>query len=170
MSNRNGNTSHLTKKFISLFRRILISYMLNYAFSENEHNSEQAGLLSHPLHGVSPGRHLWRQEASVNHGENTDLLTTDYTDSSQVFNTTAGHFDELNNGHVSFYKTDYIKARSSLSKQLIKHESELEEERREEETSSNLCLVLRQEKSLHALRAPDPSLMLRYEEVFCEQK
>ena len=87
-----------------------------------------------------------------------------------MFNTTAGHFDELNNGHVSFYKTDYIKARSSLSKQLIKHESELEEDRREEETSSNLCLVLRQEKSLHALRAPDPSLMLRYEEVFCEQK
>ena len=90
---------------------------------------------------------------------------------AMVFNTTAGHFDELNNGHVSFYKTDYIKARSRLSKQLIKHESELEEERQEEdETRSNLCLVLRQEKSLHALRAPDPSLMLRYEEVFCEQK
>ena len=98
--------------------------------------------------------------------------TAYYTDaaSSQVFNTTAGHFDELNNGHVSFYKTDYIKARSRLSKQLIKHESELEEEQKEDETSSNLCLVLRQEKSLHALRAPDPSLMLRYEEVFCEQK
>merc|ERR550519_469149 len=53
--------------------------------------------------------------------------------SAMVFNTTAGHFDELNHGHVSFYKTDYIKARSSLSKQLIKHESELVEERREEE-------------------------------------
>ena len=57
-----------------------------------------------------------------------------------------------------------------MSKQLIKHESELTEERQEDEMSSNLCLVLRQERSLHALRAPDPSLMLRYEEVFCDQK
>jgi len=88
---------------------------------------------------------------------------------SMVFNTTAGHFDELNNGHVSFYKTDYLKARASLSKQVIKHESELEEERREkEETMDNLCLVLRQVNSLHTLRAPDPSLMLRYEEVTCD--
>ena len=57
-----------------------------------------------------------------------------------------------------------------MSKQLIKHESELTEERQEDEMSSNLCLVLRQERSLPALRAPDPSLMLRYEEVFCDQK
>lgn len=88
---------------------------------------------------------------------------------SMVFNTTAGHFDQLNNGHVSFYKTDYLKARSGLTKELIKHESELEEERRERDMlSDNLCLVLEQARSLHTLRAPDPSLMLRYEEVNCD--
>ena len=64
---------------------------------------------------------------------------------------------------------DSLQARASLSKQVIKHESELEEERREkEETMDNLCLVLRQVNSLHTLRAPDPSLMLRYEEVTCD--
>ena len=26
-----------------------------------------------------------------------------------VFNTTAGHFDDLNTGHVSFYKADYLR-------------------------------------------------------------
>merc|ERR1712079_400542 len=67
----------------------------------------------------------------------------------------------------SFYKTDYLKARASLSKQVIKHESELER-REKEETMDNLCLVLRQVNSLHTLRAPDPSLMLRYEEVTCD--
>ena len=31
----------------------------------------------------------------------------------------------------------------------------------------DLCQLLRRVSSLHALRAPDPSLMLRYEEVTC---
>ena len=64
-----------------------------------------------------------------------------------------------------------LQARASLSKQVIKHESELEEERRQrDEASDNLCLVLRKVERLHALRAPDPSLMLRYEEVTCDNK
>ena len=90
---------------------------------------------------------------------------------SLAFNTTAGHFDPLNTDHVSFYKSDYLAARQLTGIQLRKHESELrdgsETAGAEDGGEQDLCQLLRRVSSLHALRAPDPSLMLRYEEVTC---
>ena len=84
---------------------------------------------------------------------------------SMTFNTTAGHFDQHNYGHVSFYKSDYLLARQDTGGKIISHESEL---RDAEDARHDLCALFREKRAVHALRAPDPSLMLRYEEVNCD--
>ena len=74
----------------------------------------------------------------------------------------------MNTDHVSFYKSDYLAARQLTGIQLRKHESELRDGSETEAGGElDLCQLLRRVSSLHALRAPDPSLMLRYEEVTC---
>ena len=90
---------------------------------------------------------------------------------SLVFNTTAGHFDNFNTGHVSFYKSDYLQARQSGGgDSVIKHESELKDKHEEDdEDDGDLCQMFRRQNNLHALRAPDPGLLLRYEEVTCDE-
>jgi len=90
--------------------------------------------------------------------------------SAMVFNTTAGHFDEFNYGHVSFYKSDYLTARLGVDVPVRKHESELREKGGGDEdvSETDLCSLFRRSDDLHALRAPDPGLMLRYEEVTCD--
>ena len=87
---------------------------------------------------------------------------------SLVFNTSAGHFDSYNTDHVSFYKSDYMQARQELSVPIVKHESDLSDTV-DTDHDEDLCSVFRQYKPVHALRAPDPSLLLRYEEVTCDR-
>jgi len=87
--------------------------------------------------------------------------------SSLVFNISAGHFDSFNLGHVSFYKSDYLLARQEQEKPVIKHESELQDQSNIG-SEGDLCQLFRQYNSVHSLRAPDPSLLLRYEEVTCD--
>jgi len=90
--------------------------------------------------------------------------------SALVFNTTAGHFDEFNYGHVSFYKGDYMTARLGVKLPMRKHESDLSDGGAEAEGEVDLCSMFRLGDGLHALRAPDPGLMLRYEEVTCDSE
>ena len=84
---------------------------------------------------------------------------------SMTFNTTAGHFDPHNYDHVSFYKSDYLLARQDFGGKIISHESELRDTK---DARYDLCALFRQKRAVHALRAPDPSLMLRYEEINCD--
>jgi len=87
--------------------------------------------------------------------------------SSLVFNISAGHFDDFNLGHVSFYKSDYLMARQQQEQPMIKHESELQDQS-SIDSDGDLCQLFRKFNSVHSLRAPDPSLLLRYEEVTCD--
>ena len=55
---------------------------------------------------------------------------------------------------------------------MRKHESDLRDRDvtgGEAEEDVNLCSMFRLGDGLHALRAPDPGLMLRYEEVTCDE-
>ena len=83
-----------------------------------------------------------------------------------VFNTSIGHFDPHNYGHVSFYKSDYLLAREQSGGEVITHESQLRDQSPGSE--EDLCALFRRHQNVHALRAPDPSLMLRYEEINCD--
>ena len=51
---------------------------------------------------------------------------------------------------------------------MRKHESDLSDGGAEPEGEVDLCSMFRLGDGLHALRAPDPGLMLRYEEVTCD--
>ena len=51
---------------------------------------------------------------------------------------------------------------------MRKHESDLSDGGAEAEGEVDLCSMFRLGDGLHALRAPDPGLMLRYEEVTCD--
>merc|ERR1712150_393999 len=62
------------------------------------------------------------------------------------FNTSQGHFDPLDQGHLSFYKGDYLAARTG-------HPS--------------ACSLLAPQ--VHALHAPEPSLRVHYQELTCHQ-
>jgi len=89
------------------------------------------------------------------------------------FNTSLGHFDTLNNHHISFYKGDYLQARASLDFSVLKSEAELcdkqEAYNRLPEEKNRLCALFQKNK-IHTLTAPDPSLRLRYEEIFCDKE
>ena len=84
-----------------------------------------------------------------------------------------GHFDTLNHHHLSFYKVDYLLARSLIEFPIVKGESDLGDK----VSSSNklpaekekLCSLFIHSK-VHFLTAPEPSLRLRYEEIFCDQE
>ena len=53
---------------------------------------------------------------------------------------------------------------------MRKHESDLRDlTDGEAESEVDLCSMFRMVDGLHALRAPDPGLMLRYEEVTCDE-
>ena len=85
--------------------------------------------------------------------------------STLSFNTSLGHFDNLNHHHISFYKSDYLQARSLTQVPLISTEAELSDSppRRRD----NLCSLFH--SFIHSITAPEPSLRLRYEEIFCDQ-
>jgi len=89
------------------------------------------------------------------------------------FNTSLGHFDDLNYHHLSFYKADYLHARSFTQFPIVKTESELGE--KVGPTSSlpaekDMLCSLFQHSKVHTLTAPEPSLRLRYEEIFCDEE
>ena len=85
--------------------------------------------------------------------------------STLSFNTSLGHFDNLNYHHISFYKSDYLQARSLTQVPVISTEAELSDSA--PRTRDNLCSLFH---SLHSITAPEPSLRLRYEEIFCDQE
>jgi hypothetical protein len=86
---------------------------------------------------------------------------------SLSFNTSLGHFDTLNYEHLSLYKSDYVLARSFLPSPVISTEAELSVVA-SPSTHPTLCELF-QPSSVHSLTAPEPSLRLRYEEIFCPQ-
>ena len=84
--------------------------------------------------------------------------------------TSLGHFDPLNPGHVSFYKSDYLDARADAGEPpLLLHETSLPSPAPAPAASpDSLCdLFRRHAPALHALAAPEPSLRLRYREILC---
>eukprot|EP00092_Neocalanus_flemingeri_P016071 GFUD01017395.1.p1 GENE.GFUD01017395.1~~GFUD01017395.1.p1 ORF type:complete len:741 (-),score=176.09 GFUD01017395.1:98-2320(-) len=99
---------------------------------------------------------------------------------SLSFNTSLGHFDTLNLNHLSFYKSDYVQARALLQFPLVKQESQLVDKDgvlpdghlHLPPDHDQLCTLLTHStvNTLHTLTAPEPSLRLRYEEIFCDQQ
>jgi len=94
---------------------------------------------------------------------------------SLSFNTSLGHFDTFNTNHISFYKTNYLQARTLLKFPLVKQESQLVDKANAAGSSllpaekDRLCNIFSL-SSVHTLTAPEPSLRLRYEEIFCENE
>ena len=89
---------------------------------------------------------------------------------SLSFNTSLGHFDTFNPNHLSLYKSDYLHARAMLQFPVVKQESELMDRARSaDQLQDRLCDLLTG-STVHTLTAPEPSLRLRYEEIFCDQE
>lgn len=90
------------------------------------------------------------------------------------FGLNTGHFDTLNMHHISFYKTDFLAARSlhETTDPRINHEKDLRDEKASRLSGSfshNLCQMFQNSSGiLHVLVAPEPSLRLSYEEVNCD--
>jgi len=82
------------------------------------------------------------------------------------FNTSQGHFDPLDQGHLSFYKGDYLAARAGHPLPLITSEQQLPESTDTPGHPSACSLLAPQ---VHALHAPEPSLRVHYQELTCHQ-
>lgn len=90
---------------------------------------------------------------------------------SLSFNSSHGHFDSLSQSHVSFYKSDYLQARRVLPLPVLQSEKDLLDRAHLSSlpaNSNHICDIIRLSLGVHVLRAPEPSLRLRYEEVVCE--
>ena len=83
-----------------------------------------------------------------------------------AFNTSQGHFDPLDTGHVSFYKEDYLAARGLMPLPLLTKEAALPPATA---PGPPACSALGASSSLHTLAAPEPGLRLRYQEVTCSR-
>jgi len=81
------------------------------------------------------------------------------------FNTSQGHFDPLDQGHLSFYKQDYLAARSGLHLPILSSEQQLPESK-ETPSHPTACSVLAHK--VHTLHAPEPSLRVHYQEISCQ--
>ena len=96
------------------------------------------------------------------------------------FNTSQGHFDSLDSGewwggaghlvplsgHVSFYKSDFLAARTRVSTARLTREQDLPaKEHSSTDSELSVCDLLRM--AVHGLRAPEPGLRLRYHEITC---
>jgi len=110
------------------------------------------------------------------------------TDNKEVgasisFNTSIGHFDNMNHHHFSFYKSDYQYVRGKLDIASVVKEEELFTSHQLKEFPMEVFRLsalfqkygylrtgdgaVQNSKSLHVLRAPEPSLRLRYKKVLC---
>jgi hypothetical protein len=86
------------------------------------------------------------------------------------FDVNVGTFDALNTEHLSFYKSDYLAARKSLSLATCQKEEQLlprGQLRSLPREAFHLHQLFRGVQGLHVLRAPDPSLRVRYHRVEC---
>ena len=81
------------------------------------------------------------------------------------FNTSLGHFDPLDQGHLSFYKQDYLAARAAHPLPIITSEQQLPESTDTPGHPAGCSLLAGQ---VHALQAPEPSLRVHYQEITCQ--
>ena len=79
-----------------------------------------------------------------------------------------GTFDALNTEHLSFYKKDYLAARTSLQLPYCQKEEQLMG-KNQMRSLPREAFFLNQlfRTQVHVLKAPDPSLRVRYRRVDC---
>ncbi len=93
--------------------------------------------------------------------------------SAVSFDPNLGNFDVMNTEHLSFYKADYLAARSALQLPYCHKEENLlgrNQMRGLPREAFNLHQLFRAATAvpqLQVLRAPDPSLRQRYRRVEC---
>jgi len=122
---------------------------------------------------------------------NSQVLGSGFTSNinTNQFNASSGHFDSWNFDHISFYKNDYLAIRPNLKSPVIVKESDLLNKSEMKTVPIEMFRIadmfdlygyLRSQaednkegeevnaKGVHILRAPEPSLRLKYKTVKCD--